>query len=212
MTANLHSKTDEKILCFRKDILSKYLGTSQVFCDKNLWEHILKNLEIIPRSQVEKDFRFKQLVVYIIIKHSDTYLTYKRTETREKMLKGKYSIGIGGHVNDTDVNGIDKIQPSLIKKKLIRAVWREINEEIEIKSKVISDPKLKCFINDDSDEVGKLHFGSVWLLKISEPKVSPKKGVGKIKFASLSELEMEKYRFLERWSQLLVKYNHFLRG
>lgn len=198
----------EEILCFKKELLSGYLGTFQTFCDDALLQKILENLIILPRSEAEENFLFKQLIVYIIIKHPDSgmYLTYKRTPgIGEKKLRGKYSIGIGGHVNVSDEE-----QCSLSSREdgldlLLRAVWREINEEIDIKSSAFGEPKLLCFINDDFNIVGMHHFGSVWLLEIGELRVSPKKGVSKIEFVGLSDLKSKKRNF-ERWSQLLIDF------
>lgn len=200
---------DEEIICFERKVLSEYLDRSHITpilpFDEALWNRILDNLQSFPRPHLENDYRFKQLVVYVVIKSKDSYLTYKRTtKGLEKRLSEKYSIGIGGHVNVADKKQLTLIKD---KKDLVRlAVLREVNEEINIKSRILKEPKLICFINDDSDDVGRIHFGVVWLLEISEPDVSRRgRVVGDLKFYGLRHLKDTKYRF-EKWSQLLIDY------
>ncbi len=196
------------MICFRKEIVSERLDQSGVFYDEDLWHCVLGNLQGIARSAVEKDYNLKQLVVYALIRSRDLYLTYRRTEkTREERLRREYSIGIGGHVNIIDTSQLTLFDHDCREGFLLQAVWREINEEIKIKSAVLNEPQLICFINDDSNDVGKVHFGTVWLLEISEPKVSVRgeRGIGKIRFDDISHLQAEKSRF-ETWSQLLIDF------
>lgn len=198
---------DEQIVCFKREILSEYLNRSIAFrYDELLWHRILENLEVLLRFDAESDFRFKQLIVYTLIKSGDLYLTYKRTpKTGEKRLSEKYSLGIGGHVNI-----VDRSQLTYDKRGFIlQALWREIKEEINIHSKALKEPEIICFINDDSDDVGKVHFGVTWLLEIKEPNVSGKGsrgiGIGKLEFRDIFYLRAKKDYF-ERWSQLLIDY------
>lgn len=199
---------EEQIICFKKEFLLKYLNQSRVFYDENLWHHILNNFQSIPRSAAEKDYNFKQLIVYVLIRSGDLYLTYKRTpRAHEERLRQKYSIGIGGHVNTIDRNQLPLFNDDHKEGLLVQAVWREIREEINIKCKILAEPQLICFINDDSNNVGKVHFGTVWLLEISKPTVSTKgeRGIGKIKFDDIPHLQAKKGYF-EKWSRLLIAY------
>ena len=179
----------EQIICFRKELLSAYLNQSKVFYDISLWHRILDNLQSIPRSDAENNFQFKQLIVYVVIKSGNLYLTYKRTpQTGEKKLSEKYSLGIGGHVNVADMNQLTLFGNQNKENFIYHAIWREIKEEIDIKSSnILTGPKIICFINDDSNDVGRVHFGMVCLLEIREPKVSRKEGKGEGK--GISELK-----------------------
>lgn len=197
---------EEKIICIKKEIISGYLNQSKVFYDENLLNNILNNFQVISRSEAEKNYGCKQIIVYILIKSGDLYLTYRRTaKTNEQRLREKYSIGIGGHVNINDTVTLFDYENK--KELFLEAVWREIKEEINIKSKIIKEPGLICYINDDSVDVGKVHLGTVWLLEIEQPIVSIRgeKGIGKLKFEDLSNLQTNKKHF-ETWSQLLIDY------
>jgi len=201
---------EEQILCFKREILRAHPDLGKTFYDESLWHQILAHLESRPRSVAEHDYDTKQLVVYVLINHERTFLSYQRTpKTTETRLKALYSIGIGGHVNVED-----QIQPSLFgtdearwKDFVLKAVWREVNEEVQIERAIAQEPRLICFINDDSNDVGKVHFGVVWLVKLAEPNVTIRgeRGIGKLTFRSLAELNSMSDG-LESWSQLLVDY------
>ena len=201
---------EEHILCFKREILRAQPNPAKTFYDEGLWHEILAHLESRPRSVAEHDYRYKQLVVYVLINHDQTFLSYQRTpKTEEARLKAKYSIGIGGHVNVED-----QIQPSLFgtdearwKDFVLEAVRREVSEEVQIQGGNAQEPRLICFINDDSNDVGKVHFGVVWLVKLAEPSVAIRgeRGIGKLSFRSLAELSSMSDT-METWSQLLVEY------
>ena len=200
---------EEEVICFRKELLSGNLNEQKVFHDEKLWHHILDNLQSIPRSVAEKDYNFKQVVVYAVIKSGDLFLTYRRTpKTNEERLRSKYSVGIGGHINIGDITQLSLFNSDHKEGFLLEALWREIREEIKIESKILAAPGLICFINDDSNDVGKVHFGTVWLVEIEKPEVSLRKerGIGKLEFYDLQQLQDRKEQF-EKWSEFLI--DHF---
>ena len=199
---------EEQVICFKKKLLAGHLSKSEVFYDEVLWHNILDDLQNIPRSAAEDDYNFKQLVVYAVIKSGKLFLTYRRTsKTNEERLRDRYSLGIGGHVNTGDSSQLSLFNSHDSESFVLDALWREIREEINIKSKIAGEPQLLCFINDDSNDVGKVHFGTVWLVEIENPEVSltMEKGIGKLEFCSLSQLRVRKQQF-ERWSELLIDY------
>jgi predicted NUDIX family phosphoesterase len=201
---------EEHILCFKREILRARLNLAKTFYDASLWHQILAHLESRPRSLAEHDYDYKQLVVYILINHENVFLSYQRTpKTDEARLKAKYSIGIGGHVNIQDTNQLSLFgaDDERWNDFLLEAVWREVNEEVQIQATILRAPKLICFINDDSDDVGQVHFGVVWLVRLAEPEVTTRgeRGIGKLSFRGLTSLISMRDR-LESWSQLLVDH------
>ena len=199
---------EEQILCFKQEILRAY--TAKTFYDESLWHQILAHLAPKPRSIAEHDYATKQLVVYVLINHEQTFLSYQRTpKTTETRLKTLYSIGIGGHVNVDD-----QIQPTLFganesawKDFVLKAVRREVSEEVQIEWANAQEPELLCFVNDDSNDVGKVHFGVVFVVKLAKPSVAIRgeRGIGKLTFRTLPELVSIRDS-METWSQLLVDY------
>ena len=199
---------EEQILCFKSEILRAY--PARTFYDEGLWSQILAQLEPKARSLAEHDYDTKQLIVYVLINHGETFLSYQRTpKTTETRLKALYSIGIGGHVNVDD-----RIQPSLFGSKesawkdfVLQAVRREVSEEVQIEGANAQEPRLVCFVNDDSNDVGRVHFGVVFVMKLAEPSVTIRgeRGIGKLTFRTLREL-ISMRDSLETWSQLLVEF------
>ena len=131
-------------------------------------------------------------------------------------------MGVGGHINSGDKK--QKEMPEFGSSKIrnmnffYTAVQREIDEEILIDPPYfLSKPELKYFINDDSDEVGKVHFGLVWLYEIKHPKtvqppsqvkekkiVKGKKGLlAELEFCDVDALNANK-QYFENWSQLII--------
>jgi len=146
----------------------------------------------------------------VLVRSDDLVLRYRRTsKTDEQRLKELSSIGIGGHVNVGDRSQFSLFQAdSGFNMEFIRdAAWREIDEEISVDTKIVREPELTCFINDDTNDVGQVHFGIVWQLDLAEPAVSVKgtRGIGELEFVPLDRLVGDREGF-ETWSQLLIDW------
>jgi len=152
----------------------------------------------LPRSKAETDPTHKQIIPYVLIAHGGKVLHYVRgKKAGEQRLVAKGSIGIGGHMNDTD--------ESLFAwdEAAYRAgVEREVNEEIRIQSQF--DDRIVALLNDDSTEVGRVHLGIVHVFKLREPKVEKREAViTNVAFLDQDELKARRDA-LESWSQLCV--------
>ena len=124
-----------------------------------------------PRSEMEQDPSFKQLIPYCIFRHRSadgtvTVFEYTRgTGQGEGRLHRKRSIGIGGHISADDVMGGDG-NPYLV------GMQRELDEEV-----VIDSPfRQRCvgLINDDETDVGRVHLGIVHVFDVERPAVAPR--------------------------------------
>ena len=150
----------------------------------------------LPRAQAEKDPGHKQIIPYAIIAHGHTVLHYVRgKKAGEQRLVSKGSIGIGGHLNDTD--------ESLFAwdKDAYRAgVEREVNEEITIDSPF--EDRIVALLNDDTTEVGQVHLGIVHVFRLAEPKVQKREAmITNLAFLTKDEL-LARREALETWSQI----------
>jgi predicted NUDIX family phosphoesterase len=151
-----------------------------------------------PRAAAENDPSYKQVIPYAIIAHDSRILYYVRgKKAGEQRLVAKGSIGIGGHMNDTD--------ESLFAwdEEAYRAgVEREVNEEIRIETTY--DDRIVALLNDDSTEVGRVHLGVVHLFKLDEPKVDKREAmITNLQFLTREEL-LGRRDSLESWSQLCL--------
>jgi len=150
----------------------------------------------MQRSYVENNLKYKQIIPYAILYHNNEILSYRRgTISLEHRLANKWSIGIGGHITTCDVKSIDNVYDSCLK--------REINEEVYLDTKYKT--KIVAILNDDSNEVGKVHLGIIFLLELELPIVRKKeKSIIDCQFVSLKYLKktIKKY---ERWSQICIQ-------
>src|SRR5207302_4886967 len=152
----------------------------------------------LPRAQAENDPTHKQIVPYAILAFKDKVLYYVRgKKAGEQRLVAKGSIGIGGHLNESD--------ESLFAwdEKAYRAgVEREVNEEIKIDTKF--DDRIVALLNDDTTEVGQVHLGVVYIFDLAEEKVEKREAmITNLAFLGKDEL-LKRRESLETWSRICV--------
>jgi len=158
----------------------------------------------MKRALLENNPKYKQPIVYCIIVNPSLrqVFVYQRSKQdkryHEKRLKGRWSFGIGGHVEKLD---IEKGHPILV------SMLRELKEEVEIPGSV--NPKLLGYINDDKDEVGKVHFGVLYVIETDSAIITPKDPeIGNGRLRTINELDKicSSSRFIvERWSRISFK-------
>lgn len=155
-----------------------------------------ENMMFKPRSEMETDPTYKQLIPYVIFKWQGMLFQYRRGGGQgESRLHSKYSLGIGGHISQQD----DTVEAD----PLTAGAFREISEEVEIHGKW--NLSAIGLVNDDSTEVGKVHLGVVLGCELSLPAVKAREeGIEDAKFirAGLLADRMEEF---ETWSQLCFK-------
>jgi len=154
----------------------------------------------IPRPQAEIDPSFKQLIPYVIMTCQGKYLSYVRgKKAGEKRLVAKRSLGIGGHINPVDWT-LFTADPY---KTYLEAVQREVAEEVSVETKY--QDKVIALLNDDSNEVGKVHLGIVHLWTLDEQKVERREQmITQMGFMTLAELQQVKDS-METWSQICLE-------
>lgn len=192
---------DENVLVVKRELFDK-LGAFQGlnFEPRKYLDALLSrgNNFFLPRAKAETDPSHKQIIPYAIIAHGDKVLHYVRgKKAGEQRLVAKGSIGIGGHMNDSD--------ESLFAwdEAAYRAgVEREVAEEINIDS--LYEDRIVALLNDDATEVGQVHLGVVHVFKLAEPKVQKREAmITALEFLGKDEL-LARRDSLETWSQLCV--------
>src|SRR5580704_824198 len=152
----------------------------------------------IPRPEAETNPSYKQIIPYALIAFEKTLLHYVRgKKAGEQRLVAKGSIGIGGHMNETDESLF-----AMDEEAYRAGVEREVNEEINIDTSF--EDRIVALLNDDSTEVGLVHLGIVHIFKLKEPKVQKREAM----ITSLGSLTREELMArrdsLETWSQICV--------
>jgi predicted NUDIX family phosphoesterase len=153
----------------------------------------------VARAEAEEDPSLKQLIPYVVVTSGDKILHYRRgSGSGETRLLKKGSVGIGGHINDTDGLG-----EAFDAQAYQRALMRELQEEIAIASAFVERPL--ALLNDDTNPVGAVHLGIVHQCQLSEPEVTAnEEAIAELGFLTLEELA-ERHDQLESWSQLVLK-------
>ena len=148
------------------------------------------------RSEAENNPSYKQLIPYVIMAHKGKYLSYVRgKKAGEKRLVAKRSIGIGGHINPVD-NSLFSME---LYDTYLEAVRREVEEEVIVKANHTNS--IVALLNDESNEVGKVHLGIVHYWDLDSPDVEKREQmITQMFFMSLDELEQVRDT-LETWSQ-----------
>ena len=152
----------------------------------------------LPRAQAENDSAYKQIIPYVLLAFQDRVLHYVRgKKAGEQRLVAKGSIGIGGHMNESD--------ESLFAwdEQAYRAgVEREVNEEIKIDTQF--EDRIVALLNDDTTEVGRVHLGIVHVFRLAQQKVEKREAmITNLAFLTKAEL-LNRRESLETWSQICV--------
>lgn len=157
----------------------------------------------LPRSLAEHDPGFKQIIPYCVLRFGDRFLRYFRGgSSGEKRLVSKASIGIGGHINEDD-----RLHGAVDFAMYQRAVERELAEEIRLDAS--HTQRVVALLNDDSNDVGRVHLGIVHLIELSSDGVHPgEAALTDFAFLDLPTLRAEA-ELLETWSRLLVESSLF---
>jgi predicted NUDIX family phosphoesterase len=151
-----------------------------------------------PRVQAENDPTYKQIIPYVLLAFKNKILYYVRgKKAGEQRLVAKGSIGIGGHMNETDESLF-----ALDEQAYRAGVEREVNEEIEIDTQF--EDRIVALLNDDTTEVGRVHLGIVHVFDLAERKVEKREAmITNLTFLNKAEL-MARRESLESWSQICL--------
>ena len=195
------SPLHENILVVRRDLfdrLGRFHGLN--FAPHRYLSALLSrgNNFFLPRAQAENDQTHKQLIPYVLLMFADKVLYYVRgKKAGEQRLVAKGSIGIGGHMNESDESFF-----ALDEAAYRAGVEREVNEEIKVDTKF--EDRIVALLNDDTTEVGRVHLGIVHVFKLAEPKVEKREAmITNLAFLTKDEL-VARRESLESWSQICV--------
>ena len=152
----------------------------------------------IPRPEAERNPDYKQIIPYVLVAFQNIVLHYVRgKKAGEQRLVAKGSIGIGGHMNETDESLF-----AMDEQAYRAGVDREVNEEIKINTQL--EDRIVALLNDDSTEVGRVHLGIVHVFKLAEPNVEKREAmITELTFLPKNEL-LARRETMETWSQICV--------
>lgn len=187
---------DENILVVKRSALFKdetWQGLIKVDTLKYL-NIIDKEKEFLPRSIMETDANYKQIIPYLVFNFEDKYfLMQRQSKTSEQRLKNKYSLGIGGHIREEDLSS----------NNIIDWARREFEEEVDYAGSY--SVETLGMLNDDSNAVGEVHIGFVLLLKGNSNNIKVKSELKSGELLTLDEC-LSYYDSMETWTQIVFDF------
>ncbi len=156
----------------------------------------------IPRDEAEYDPSRKQIIPYVLLAWEDQVLFYVRgKQAGESRLVSKGSVGFGGHIRAEDDSMFH--DPSAPAREIYQtALEREVREELVVDSPY--EDRVVAVLNDDSNDVGRVHFGIIHVWRLAEPEVKKREQeITQVSFMKPEELRRQKVE-LETWSQICL--------
>jgi predicted NUDIX family phosphoesterase len=161
------------------------------------------HIDYRPRSEMEEDPSFKQLIPYALFRWVDAagavhLFDYLRGSGQgERRLHAKRSIGVGGHISSIDAAA------GHTQHAYREGMRRELDEEVALDTQYCE--KIVGLINDDETPVGRVHLGVVHLCDVREPKVRPREAdILDGRFRPIGDILARLDEF-ESWSQIVVR-------
>ena len=191
---------EERVLCFERKLFEE-LGIFQgINLDVEKYLPVLtssRNLTYLNRSEAEQDRRFKQLIPYVLVICEGRLLRYQRGKGgQETRLRGLWSVGIGGHISEED--------HGLFTKDFgyVEGMRREVREEVDVEE--VSESAV-AVINDDSTDVGYVHFGVVHVMQVAKEDVAGRRsGIVSPEFIPIADAVKDASSY-ESWSRFCLE-------
>jgi len=176
---------DEKVLIISKDVISSWEGVKTKGRRKIL-KAVSENAYFVPRSEAEGNPNVTQTIPYCLLCHTDNEGTRRlfhaqRKSEADRELKGKWTIGIGGHINPEDrifnrlIRKREKVAILNIDNKLdqmlLNCAKRELNEELIFDWKDVEKIKFLGLVMSVEDLVSKDHLGIVLIFEMTTQNV-----------------------------------------
>lgn len=197
-------KMEKEILVVKRETLfaDNYFQGFLAHNEHDYENLILDHYEYLKRGLAEEDENYQQPIAYCIVSNENNELfAYQRASKKEhaaeERLHGKWSWGIGGH--------IDKEDTEKSHNPLYTSLLREVEEELGLFDLETITPL--GYINDDTNAVGKVHFGILYLVKSKTTTLQLANEIAHGSFVSIDELERictDENSIVEEWSQLAL--------
>ena len=180
---------------------SKFYDNNEI----NFEEKILNNYKYMVRWEAEVNFDYKQPIWYwVVINEKKEIFVYKRggsnSNAGDSRLHNKIAFWVWGHIEKEDEDLKNPISDSLV---------REIEEELNIKPENIKNVNAIWYINNESDEVSKVHIWIAYLVEVINDNFELLDGeLDNWEFIALDKLEKmvnSKEYNTETWSEILFE-------
>ena len=198
--------TDEQVLCVRAtDLPRSWRPRAGALPMPSAT--LLATLDLVqpywlPRTEAELDPDFKQWITYVLVRNPRGQLAAYPRQGNEKRLHGRWSLGIGGHINPEDAGARRKPSELAWWPWFWRGMQRELSEEFPGATSGLT--RFLGLIHESRTAVGRVHIGAVFLHETAASDPAPGlelTGLAWVRPETLGTVDWPFERF-ELWSRL----------
>jgi len=157
-------------------------------------EYIKNHISFMPRAHAETNFGYKQIIPYVLFTFKEKiFVMQRKPNASEQRLASKFSLGIGGHIRQDDIQQND----------IFEWAYREFHEEVNY-SGALKYQSIGI-LNDDSSDVGKVHLGVILLINGDSAEISIKDEHKDGMLLNIDECS-QLYENMENWSKICFDF------
>jgi len=208
------SKLDQMILCVptsRVDEIGRIVGFSPHAAAHvtGLFGPSPDGPQFRRRGDVEDDPTWQQIIPYVIFRHADQVFGYRRGSLSDARVTDKLSIGVGGHMEESDFPHNAFTSEHAAPADYTRAMLRELAEEVGFDPAVHVDPKrgsrLAGLLKIATTPIDAVHLGIVHEIWLRDTTLTSTEDLhlADPHWYTIPELQAATDRF-ETWSQLVI--------
>lgn len=159
-----------------------------------VYELALGSHRFMDRPAAEVDPAWRQVIPYVVVRHGDRWLLLRRTTRQtEARLHHRLSLGVGGHINPSEVGTPDPI---------LAGMRRELEEEVALQG--VESIRYMGVIQDDTDAVSRVHLGLVFLARVTSSAFEVREPHKMSAVWATAREIREQEAHLETWSRVLL--------
>lgn len=198
--------TPESVLCSRADDLPAgwLLETLALALPEDALWKVLQALAPVwlPRSEAEHDERFVQWIPYLLLRDSAGRLAAYPRQGADTRLHGRWSLGVGGHINPEDAPETRPTSGIAWRELLHRGLRRELAEEFP--GAASETVRFLGLIHERRSAVGRVHIGAVFVVEILHEPGSPGAELDGLTWVPATDLGGREWPWdrFELWSRL----------
>lgn len=179
----------EGVLVIPKNVIASWEGVKTKNSEEVL-KVIRQNAYFLPRNKAESNPDVTQIIPYCVLSHTDSEGTKRlfhaqRKAIADRELAGKWTIGLGGHINPEDrifnrlirkrENVADLNIDNKLSQTLLNCAKRELNEELIFDWEDVKKIEFLGLVMNTEDLVSKDHLGIVLIFEMTtqDVKVRP---------------------------------------
>ncbi len=204
-------KTQERVLALPVDTCEQFRDGFTSRDDISL-EDITREGEwtFLPRDKAETDERFRHLGTYAVLRSQGKIFRYRRGSSgTESRLHGLYSVGVGGHINEDDIDIVDDYSSDSSMPTWVESIWdaakREVREEMNVERNFSCGIEFLGWLSLSDSPVNRVHLGVVFAIDLPEPVAAREDCLAEGEWIPYAELVASDLGGMEDWSRVLVE-------